>query len=290
MITRKRVNCSCTGGPGFASQRAFTLTDLLAVLVIAIVLVALQLPSVANTKGKGQSANCLYNHDQLMRAWQLYADDNASRVVGNLDGGEVMTLGASNRTWVLGWFDFSGGAPSGAGTNTLFLTQYSPLAAYLGWRADVFKCPADTSLSSGSTGAPRVRSYSINGYVGAARVWTVGYRLYKKTSDFTAPDPAHAFVFIDEREDSINDGALLFDMSGFRPLDGTYYRIVDFPADRHNHGANLSFVDGHTETWRLRDARTLPTHVRGLLLPLNVASPNNPDVARIQSAMSRPLN
>jgi len=284
MPTRKRFSC-----PGH-EDAAFTLTDLLAALAVLFVVVALQVASAANTKGRGQSANCPSNHRQLARAWQLYADDNAGRLVGNLDGGEVMTLGASNRTWVLGWFDFNGGSPSGATTNTLFLTQYSPLAPYLGRRAEIFKCPADTSLSGGEEGAPRVRSLSINGYLGGDHPFTAGYRLSKKISDVANPAPTRTFLFIDEREDSINDGVLQVDMSGFSPLDPGNYRMVDFPADWHNRGANLSFVDGHTETWRWRDPRTMPSHKLGTLLPLNVASPNNQDVARIQSATSRKAN
>ena len=139
-------------------ERAFTLTDLITVLAVVILLTMLDLPSAATTRGKGQSASCLNNHRQLVRAWQLYADANGGRLAGNLDGGDVMTLANSNRTWVLGWFDFNGGAPAGANTNTLLLTAYSELAPYLNRQAEVFKCPADTSLSRGRTGVPRVRS------------------------------------------------------------------------------------------------------------------------------------
>src|SRR5256885_5649309 len=147
-------------------ERAFTLTDLITVLTVVLILTMLQLPSAATTRGKGQSASCLYNHRQLVRAWQLYADANGGRLVGNLDGSGVMTLANSNLTWVLGWFDFNGGMPAGASTNTLFLTGCSPLAPYLNRQPEVFKCPADTSLSLGRRGGPRVRSVSMNGYMG----------------------------------------------------------------------------------------------------------------------------
>src|SRR2546422_11751213 len=112
-------------------ERAFTLTDLITVLTVVLILTMLQLPSAATTRGKGQSASCLYNHRQLVRAWQLYADANGGRLAGNLDGGDVMTLANSNRTWVLGWFDFNGGSPLGGHTNTGYLTTYSPFASFL---------------------------------------------------------------------------------------------------------------------------------------------------------------
>src|SRR6185437_2391108 len=166
----------------------------------------------------------------------------------------------------------------------------SQLAPYLGRSGGVFKCPADSSLSRGRTGAPRVRSVSMNGYVGERSApYTSGYRLFKKISEFTGPTPAQDFVFIDEREDSINDRLLQIDMSGFDPLTPSRYTLVDVPADWHNRGATVSFVDGHTETWRWRDPRTMPSHRSGILLQLGGSSPNNSDVARIQAATSRKI-
>jgi hypothetical protein len=260
---------------------------------VILILIALQLPAAGTTRGQGQVASCIYNHHQLARAWQSYAQDNDGRLVGNLDGGNISTLSNSNKTWVLGWLDFNGGtsfgAPGGASdTNTLLLTQFSPLAPYLGGSADVFKCPADSSLSRGRTGSPRVRSVSMNGYIGErAAPYTSGYRLFKKLSEFTDPTPAQAFVFTDEREDSINDGWFIIDMTGFSPQNPTAYTIVDYPADWHNRGDNLSFADGHTETWRWKDSRTMPAHGVGTQLQLGRVSPNNPDIARLQSAASR---
>jgi len=267
------------------TDEAFTLTELISVLAMLLILGAVQRPSMANTHGKGQVASCLNNHRQLVRAWESYAQDNEGRLVGNLDGGNVSTLSNSNRTWVLGWLDFMGGNafPSTSGglanTNTYLLTQLSPLAGYLGRTATVFKCPADTSLSLGTRGDPRVRSISMNSYMGGNQAYTAGYRVFGKLSEINSPAPSKALVFIDEREDSMNDGTFQIDMSGAT--------IVDYPADWHNRGANLSFVDGHTETWRWQDRRTMPQHRQGLLLAPGVVSANNPDVARIQAATTR---
>jgi hypothetical protein len=128
----------------------------------------------------------------------------------------------------------------------------------------------------------------MNGYLGERTApYTSGYKLFKKISDFTDLPPARAFVFTDEREDGINDGWFIVDMTGFSPQNPIAYNIVDYPADWHNRGDNLSFADGHTETWRWRDSRTMPVHRAGSVIQLGVASPNNPDVARLQSAASR---
>src|SRR5262245_35087273 len=242
---------------------AFTSTDLITVLAVLLILGAIQWPSVANTKGKGQLASCLYNHRELVRAWESYAEDSGGTLVGNWDGGLVQTIANSNRTWVLGWFDFNGGTafPSEFGgfanTNTYVLTQLSPLAAYLSRRAIVFKCPADTSLSLGTKGDPRVRSVSINGYMGGNRAYTSGYKLFEKLSEINGPVPSKAFVFIDEREDSINDGVFQIDMSGASPPNPNLSTLLDFPADWHNRGANLSFVRSEEHTSELQSLRHL---------------------------------
>src|SRR2546423_11569959 len=273
-------------------ERAFTLTDLITVLAVVIILTMLGLPSAAITKGNGQSASCLNNHRQLVRAWQLYADANGGRLVGNLDGGNVSTLSNSNKTWVLGWLDFTGGtsfgAPGGASdTNTVILTQLSPLAPYIGHSAAVFKCPADKALSRGRTGVPRVRSLSMNGYVGdRGGPYTSGYKQMKSTGDVSLKGATKTWVCHDEREDSINDGWFAVDMTGYDPVSPGSYTIVDYPASYHNRAAGFSFADGHSEIHKWLDGRTTPNLKAGQPLNLGVASPKNPDVDWMQDHAS----
>jgi prepilin-type processing-associated H-X9-DG protein len=130
----------------------------------------------------------------------------------------------------------------------------------------------------------------MNAYMGE-RIgpYTAGFRLFKTLEEITKPTPAQAFVFIDEREESINDGWLAFDMGGSEPRDPNAYTLVDYPAMWHERGANLSFADGHAETWRWRDPRTMPPPRPGYLMPLGVSSPNNLDVARLQASTSSKL-
>ena len=127
----------------------------------------------------------------------------------------------------------------------------------------------------------------MNSYMGGNQAFTAGYKAFGKLSEIIDPAPSKALVFIDEREDSINDGAFQINMGGASPSSPTSYTIVDYPADWHNRGANLSFADGHTETWRWQDRRTMPKHLRGGQLALGVVSANNPDVARIQAVTTR---
>lgn len=223
----------------------------------------------------------------------MYSDDNNGVLVGNLDGGGVQSIANSNKTWVLGWVDFTGGnsfSPAQGGnadTNTLLLTRYSPLAAYLGRSPAVFKCPADKSLSRGRTGAPRVRSISMNGYVGErGGPYTAGYRQFKTTADVSLKGPTKTWVCHDEREDSINDGWFAVNMAGYDPVQPSQYTIVDYPASYHNRAGGFSFADGHSEIKKWLDGRTTPNLKSGQLIPLGVSSPKNPDVDWMQDHAS----
>ncbi len=253
---------------------AFTLIELLVVIAIIAILASMLLPAMSKAKDKAQGISCMQNGKQMAMGWTMHADDNADNLVGNMDGGDNNLLSRSNLTWVLGWLDNTTFVP--ANTNTLFLTVYSPLAPYLGRSAGVFKCPADKSLSRGRSGQPRVRSISMNGYLGQNRAYTGGFKMMTKTSDIR--NPARTWVFVDEREDGINDGWFAVDMTGFEPASPRSWIIVDYPASYHNKAGGYSFADGHSEIKKYRDPRTYPVLRRGQALPLGVSSPNNQDV------------
>jgi prepilin-type N-terminal cleavage/methylation domain-containing protein/prepilin-type processing-associated H-X9-DG protein len=277
--------------PWLSRHLAFTLIELLVVIAIIAILASMLLPALAKSKSKATGIVCLNNGKQMALGWIMHADDNDGVLVGNLDGGGN-GVARSNDTWVLGWLDFAGGTsfPAAQGgssdTNTMLLTVYSPLAPYLGRSAAVFKCPADKSLSRGNRGEPRVRSISMNGYVGKNRAYTGGYRMFVKSTDIVTPAPSKLWVFLDEREDSINDGWFAVNMEGYDPLNPKSYQIVDYPASYHNRAGGFSFADGHSEIKKWVDSRTTPNLKKGQPLALGVASPNNPDVAWLQDRSS----
>ena len=55
-----------------------------------------------------------------------------------------------------------------------------------------------------------------------------GWRKFFKLDAITDPGPSETFVFLDEREDSINDGTFVVDMAGW-PNQPSQYRIIDYP-------------------------------------------------------------
>ena len=130
----------------------------------------------------------------------------------------------------------------------------------------------------------------MNGWIDSTDVegFSPGYRVYKKFSDFTDPGPTQTWVFMDEREDSINDGEMIVSMNGF-PSQPAQWKIVDYPASYHNQAGGLSFADGHSEIKRWVDRRTFPALKKGVEIPLNVSSPNNADVLWLMERTTRPL-
>ena len=265
----------------------FTLIELLVVVAIIGILAGLLLPALSKAKAKAHGIVALNNNRQLSFAWTMYADDHNDFLVGNIDGAQVERLSNSNRTWVLGWLNTSGGLPEFANTNES-LIRLSPLAPYFGFSSKVMKDPADKSSYQG---VPRVRSMSMNGYLGfRERPFTAGFIQYQKISDVSRPGPSRLWVFVTEREDSINDGWFGVDMGGFDPLDQGAYRFIDYPASYHNGAGALAFADGHAETKRWIDPRTRPALNRNGAIAFGVVSPNNRDVDWLQQRSSRKLS
>ena len=262
-----------------ARVRAFTLIELLVVIAIIAILAGMLLPGLAKAKQKAQGILCMSNGKQMGLAYQLFCGDNQDVLPGDLDGqtGAAQT----NVTWCVGWLDNTTYTPDN--TNTAYLMN-SQLGKYAG-SPGVYKCPADKSLNRGRQGVPRVRSISMNGYLGErGGPYTGGYTQFKKLSDIQKA--SGTWVFLDEREDSINDGWFAVNMDGYDPIRPTAYTIVDFPASYHNGAGGFAFADGHSEIRKWIDPRTRPVLKFGQSLSLGQASPNNQDVAWLQERTS----
>lgn len=106
------------------------------------------------------------------------------------------------------------------------------------------------------------------------------------------PGPSQTFVFLDEREDSINDGYFVVDMMGYDRTDAgvhkaTQFKIVDYPASYHNGAGGLGFADSHAEIKKWLDPRTKPNVRTKFNMPLDVPSANNRDVNWMQERSTR---
>lgn len=87
------------------------------------------------------------------------------------------------------------------------------------------------------------------------------------------PSPAQTFVFIDEREDSIDDCMFVVDM-----FNGPA-SLASVPRNAHHGRGTLSFADGHGELHRWLDPRTEPPIIPFEFVNLVWTNrPPNPDV------------
>jgi prepilin-type N-terminal cleavage/methylation domain-containing protein/prepilin-type processing-associated H-X9-DG protein len=219
---------------------AFTLIELLVVVAIIAILAAMLLPALARAKAKGQSASCLNNLKQLQVAWKMYEGDHNDYFPPNISRNNLLGYALSiSNSWVLGnvQHDLDN-------SNLISGTLYSYAAS-----AAIYHCPADHATVPGSASVLHNRSYSADGWLGSDFIdyglghWPdpkqvpAGYIFKTRASLIGIPGPSDLFTFIDDNEQTIDDGLFVIGIVHW----------YDYPADRHSQGANLSFLDGHVE-------------------------------------------
>jgi prepilin-type N-terminal cleavage/methylation domain-containing protein len=235
---------------------AFTLIELLLVIAIIAILAALLLPVLSSVQARGKRVVCLDNLKQSILSFQMYTPDNDGKLAQNYPLQQ-----AGTDSWVLG--DMKVSVDS---TNKTLIRQ-GKLFPYASQVA-LYRCPADPSRTGSE---PRVRSYSMNGWMGSRYMDTYprtnGFRTFVRDSELSAAGPSRLWVMIDEHEASIDDAWFLVTMDDSRPF-------ASFPATRHEHSYGLNFGDGHTEFYKLHrsDAKITDSNV----------SPSDPDWQRLK--------
>ena len=251
------------------ARRAFTLVELLVVIAIIGILASLLLPALSKAKHKAKSIQCLSNMKQLTIAWMLYPGDFDDRLVTN-------TVDANTNSWAAGWLDL--GDPSDT-DNTNIATIMSPEGLLWPYSKSLalYRCPADlNTIDINGVSYPLVRSVSMNQRMNGGEYRSAPLSEFNnpdKLSAINNPGPATAFVFIDERADSINDGFFVIDMVDTGPQ----AQIGNTPADYHNGCSSVSFADGHVESHKWLDSRT-----EGRPYQARLTVPNDPDIAWLQ--------
>lgn len=243
-----------------ASDRGFTLVELLLVITIIAIVLALILVGLNQLQNRSRAVACLSNQRQIALANQTYAADNNGRLVSPRTDSyppDAGMRGVSN-SWV-----------NTAGALTANVEQQKSLEqgalwSYLGANPKAYVSPQDP------TG--RVRSYSLSGFVGVgdldyghrADEWfdfpdpespdsPEGFRntQFRTVTLAQIPQPSRTMQSITEEDRLLRQDGLGYNFSGWvvevRPPTGAGGVWIDTPALWNLGRVNLSFMDGSVD-------------------------------------------
>ena len=249
------LKANARAGKGRAGRGGFTLIELLVVIAIIAILAGMLLPALSQAKQRAYAIKCVSNLKQLQLGAIMYKNDNKDYLLPNSPYVGPPNAGTPGTSWVdsstVGQEDLF----FAKGNTNVALYTTGLMAPYVGAQAGVFKCPGDKIPSKNGD---RLRSYSMNGQMGAAYfgVWNLDSPAmkYAKETDLTRPKPVDAFVFCEESRFTINDGYIQIDSHG-----GAF---PDVPGAYHNNAMGVSYADGHAENhrWQTTTLTTANSH------------------------------
>lgn len=184
------------------NKKAFTLLELLVVIVIIGIIAALLAPAVGKARQGAKKSQCANNLREIGIAVHLYIDDHDYKFPRTDTGGTSPY-----------WFDY--------------------LLAYIDDN-NVMKCP---SYDDHVTRSPLAQSYAYNEYLSMVDINDV-------------LSSSYCMIATDSRITGKQVITTAYGGYGLRITTTHYISYTEIPGDRHSHGTNVLFVDGHVSWYR----------------------------------------
>ena len=247
--------------PRTVGRAAFTLIEMLVVILIIAILAALLLPTLGKAKAKARQMTCLNNMKQLGIGMMMYVGDNNSVFAGCASANDY---GAQLPDWIY-WRN-----PTVIDGVTYTLAQ-SPLVAELGTggSTNIFRCPMDLDNTQRTGTEPFNFSYAFTSFnmdgnenLGITTIIDGDTPYLFKQTQVNAPAnkimiaegvtslltnecPAPGFVSVAAGHSPCLTSGRWQPFAAVTPE--TPDGIDNFLTIRHNGNADVTFADGHVQ-------------------------------------------
>jgi len=235
----------------------FTLIELLIVIAIIAVLLTIIVPALQSAKDQAKSAVCFANLSTLSKGWQMYTTDNKDVLVGGYVGVREKNPLYDPELW-FAWVEFP---QTEQGDITGYPWQDTSLEdkqrgiergllyPYVN-NLDAYHCKSDWRLTENSRFGkePAWRSYTIAGGFKVSSPYAVNASKYSNIKY-----PESKFVFV-ENLDVRGWNMGYWDIWVPSRNGAEWWNVV---ASWHRDRCNWGFADGHAETQKWQDERTV---------------------------------